>query len=141
MSSASAVNTAESELETSPKVSQNLEICGMCTVRRGGVIVMVARVEATYNTASYFSILKQKYGCFSAVLAVYGRIRAGRCSARRAGLRKTPRALLACTRGNEMITRVQRALRIKSQLSGRFQRVFVAYLIAPAYLVVNGSKK
>ena len=39
-----------------------------------------------------------------------------------------------------MITRVQRALRIKSQLFGRFQRVFVAHLVAPAYLDVNGSK-
>ena len=76
----------------------------------GGVMVMVAPVEATYTMVSQFSILQQKYGCFSAVLAVYGQIRAGRCSTRRGGFRKTPRAPLARTRGNEMITRVQRAL-------------------------------
>ena len=52
MHSASEVDTAESELKISPKVSQNLAIYGMCTVRRGGVIVMVAPVEATCNTAS-----------------------------------------------------------------------------------------
>ena len=45
MSSASAVSKAASELETFPKVSQNLAIYGMCTVRRGGVIVMVAPVR------------------------------------------------------------------------------------------------
>ena len=104
-------------------------------------MVMVAPVEATCTMVSQFSILQQKYGCFSAVLAVYGQIRAGRCSTRRGGFRKTPRAPLARTRGNEMITRVQRALSTKSQPSRRFWRVFVTYLIAPAYLDVNGSKK
>ena len=78
-------------------------------------MVMVAPVEATYTMVSQFSILQQKYGCFSAVLAVYGQIRAGRCSTRRGGFRKTPRAPLARTRGNEMITRVQRALSTKAE--------------------------
>ena len=103
-------------------------------------MVMVAPVEATYTMVSQFSILQQKYGCFSAVLAVYGRIRAGRCSTRRGGFRKTPRAPLARTRGNEMITCVQRASRIKLRPSGQCQRMLVAYLIAPAYLDLNRSK-
>ena len=102
-------------------------------------MVMVAPVEATYTMVSQFSILQQKYGCFSAVLAIYGQIRAGRCSSRRVGLRKTPRELLARTRGNEMITCVQRASRIKLRPSGQCQRMLVAYLIAPAYLDLNRS--
>ena len=95
----------------------------------------------TCNKASQFSILQQKYGCFLAQLAIYGQIRARSCSAPRMRLRKAPRALLARTRGDEMITRFKRALSTKPQASRCFQRVFVTYLIAPAYLDVNRCKK
>ena len=94
----------------------------------------------TCNKASQFSILQQKYGCFLAQLAIYGQIRARSCSAPRMRFRKTPRALLARTRGDEMITRFKRALSTKPQTSRCFQRVFVTYLIAPAYLDVNRCK-
>ena len=63
-------------------------------------------------------------------------MRAVRCSTRRVRVRKTPRALLARARGDEMLTRFQRAPRIKLRPFGTYQRVFVAYLVAPAYLGV-----
>ena len=87
-----------------------------------------------------FDFTAHHHGCFLAVLALHGRMRAVRCSTRRVRVRKTPRALLARARGDEMLTRFQRAPRIKLRPFGTYQRVFVAYLVAPAYLDLNRSK-
>ena len=50
--SAYPIIIAESELVWSPRFSQNLQIYDLCVVRRGGVMVMVAPVEATCIMAS-----------------------------------------------------------------------------------------